>query len=303
MTATGDDEDSVDRDERRDADRDERRDADRDERRDADRDERRDADRYGHCLTAAEAGAERAMASFRTSLTVERKDGEMDAVTEIDRDAQRIVTSAIGEHYPDEPVVGEEEDAPKSVPAEGAAWVVDPIDGTNNYVCGSRTWVTSVASVIDGEPVAAATVSPATGDTYTADRDSAYLNGTAVTTSTESDPSSFLVNPIFGLAPTHRRELAAVTETILSEFGDLRRIGCAQAALAGVATGEIHAAVSTVELNDWDTVAGVHIVRQAGGTVTDAAGDRWKPGATGLIASNGEAHETLVEAVEPVSES
>jgi myo-inositol-1(or 4)-monophosphatase len=81
---------------------------------------------------------------------------------------------------------------------------------------------------------------------------------------------------------------------LLTAFGDLRRLGCAQLVLAGVAAGRLHAAVSTVELNDWDTVAGVHLVRLAGGRVTDAAGDRWEPGATGLVASNGRAHEALL---------
>lgn len=258
--------------------------------------------RYDQCVAAAEAGARRAMDAFRTELTVEDKGDGVDSVTEIDRDSQRIVTDEIASRYPEEPVVGEEEDAPKSVPADGPAWVVDPIDGTNNYVGGNRVWVTSVACVIDAEPVTAASVGPATGDRYTATRDTAYRNGTPIQTSEKSEPESFMINPIFGLSSTHRSEFADVAETVVSEFGDLRRFGCAQAALAGVAAGEIDATVSTVELNGWDSIAGVHLIRQAGGTATDAAGDRWEPGATGLLASNGEAHDALVDAFDPVDD-
>ena len=257
-------------------------------------------ERLAACRTAAERGGDVALESFRTGLAVESKAGPMDAVTEADRAAQRTVVEFLGDRYPDDPVVGEEEDAPKEVPEAGPAWVVDPIDGTNNYVAGNRTWVTSVAFVRDGEGVAAANVMPATGETYAAGADGVTRNGDPATTSGRTDPETFLVHPIFGFTSRHRRELVAAINTTMTEFGDTRRAGSAQAALSGVACGELEAAVSTVRLHDWDTVAGVHLVRRAGGVVTDARGDRWAPGADGLLASNGEAHERLVEAFDPV---
>ncbi|ESP87649.1 inositol monophosphatase family protein [Candidatus Halobonum tyrrellensis] len=257
------------------------------------------SDRLEACRTAAERGGRLALDSFRTDLTVETKADPMDAVTEVDRAVQREVIDYLDERYPDEPVVGEEEDALKEVPAEGPAWVVDPIDGTSNYVAGNRNWVTSVAFVRDGEGVVAVNAMPATGDTYAAGADGTTRDGDPATTSDRTDPASFLVHPIFGRSRTERRELVAAVETAMEEFGDARRVGAAQAALSGVACGELEAAVSTVTLNDWDTVAGVHLVRRAGGTVTDARGDRWTPGADGLLASNGEAHGRLVEAFDP----
>ena len=259
-------------------------------------------DRLSTCLEAAERGGELALDRFRTALTVETKAGPMDAVTEADRAVQRDVIDRIGERYPDDPVVGEEDDALKEVPDEGPAWVVDPIDGTNNYVVGNRTWATSVAFVRDGDPVAAANAMPATGDTYAAGADGTTRSGEAATTSDRTDPGSFLINPIFGLSGESRRRLVSAIDTVMGEFGDARRLGCAQAALSGVACGELDATVSTVTLADWDTVAGVHLVRRAGGVVTDARGDRWTPGADGLIASNGEAHARLVEAFDPADE-
>ncbi len=285
-----------------------------------------------HCRAAAVVGARRALASFRTDIEAESKDGGVDSVTEADRAAQREVIERIGAAFPDETVVGEEDDASKSVPAEGPAWVVDPIDGTNNYVAGRRVWATSVARVVDGEPVAAATAAPALGDVYLADTETAwrepYRQSVAavdersgdpaaveqpaeadvsqrgrLAVASESDPEQFFVNPLFGVDERHRRECRGVVETVLASFGDLRRLGCAQLVLAGVAAGQLHAAVSTVELNDWDTIAGVHLVRLAGGRVTDTAGDRWVPGATGLVASNGEAHDALLSTVTSAPES
>jgi len=82
-------------------------------------------------------------------------------VTEADRAAQRTVIESIRETFPDDAIVGEEEDERKTVPETGAAWVIDPIDGTSNYVRDIRVWGTAVAAVVDGEPVAAATVARA----------------------------------------------------------------------------------------------------------------------------------------------
>jgi myo-inositol-1(or 4)-monophosphatase len=84
----------------------------------------------------------------------------------------------------------------------------------------------------------------------------------------------------------------------VGRFGALRRLGSAGAALAMVATGQLDAAVATETAPPWDTVAGVCLVRGAGGRVTDAAGERWTPDSAGLIASNGRAHDALVAAVE-----
>ncbi|WP_101297666.1 inositol monophosphatase family protein [Halegenticoccus soli] len=247
-------------------------------------------------LDAARDGGATALDSFRTDVPVETKAGPLDPVTAADRAAQRRVVERVGESYPDDPVVGEEDDAEKRVPPEGPAWIVDPIDGTNNFVAGNRRWATSVAAVRDGEPVAAVNHLPALGDTYAADDGGTTRNGEAVSVSDRAEPAEFTVNAIFGLDAHSRGELSRTVETTIDEFGDLRHVGSGQAALSMVAAGELDAAVSTVRLDPWDTVAGVHLVRRAGGTVTDARGEPWRHDSTGLVASNGEAHDALVEA-------
>ncbi|WP_418282163.1 inositol monophosphatase family protein [Halorubrum sp. DTA98] len=271
-------------------------------------------------IVAAEEGASVALDGFRTELDVETKSGRFDRVTRIDRAAQRRVAESLASVAPDVPLVGEEGDARKDVPAEGYAWVVDPIDGTNNYVAGGGVWAVAVAATRDGEPVAAVTHLPVVGDTYTAaaldgsrsavgkervdDAPSgtepvARRNGEPIRVSDREDPSSFTINPVFGFSDRARRHHRRAIETIFEEFGDYRRVGCAQSALASVASGELDAAVSTVQLDPWDTVGGVGLVRAAGGTVTDVHGNRWVPGATGLVASNGSAHRQVVQAFSP----
>ena len=108
------------------------------------------ADRVDVAERAAKAGAAIAEAAFRDDIAVETKSGKNDVVTQADRDAQAAVIEVIHDAFPGEPVVGEEGDELKEVPTAGPAWVVDPIDGTANFVRGIHTWGTSVATVLDG---------------------------------------------------------------------------------------------------------------------------------------------------------
>ncbi len=249
---------------------------------------------------AASEGAGVAHRLFREGIDVETKDGKTDVVTEADRNAQRRVIEVIREGFPDDAVVGEEEDELKEVPAEGYAWVIDPIDGTHNYVRNVRIWATAVAVVEDGEPIAAANVLPALGDIYTAVDEGTYRDDASVSVSDVTDPEAGVVSPTVWWDFDHRDEFDTICHEISHRFGDIRRYGSAQATLSYVACGSLDATVTNVECNPWDVVGGVHLVRQAGGTVTDLNGDRWEPGATGMVASNGHLHEEALETVRAV---
>ncbi len=253
-------------------------------------------DRADCALRAAEAGAEVAAAAFRGDLDVDRKDGKTDVVTGADREAQRRVAAVIDDTYPGEPVVGEEDETTATVPEEGPAWVVDPIDGTNNFVRGVPVWTTSVAATVDGEAVAGASVCPALGDTFRLAGDEATLNGESVSVSDRSDPETFAVVPTMWWDFDRREEYAGACRGIVERFGDLRRYGSAQYALALCATGAVDGVVTNVRAPPWDSVVGAGLVAAAGGTVTDVDGDPWRHDSTGLVASNGEAHGAVLEA-------
>jgi myo-inositol-1(or 4)-monophosphatase len=244
---------------------------------------------------AAREGGSQALDAFRSDLVIETKGSPMESVTEIDRAVQRHVLGVIEESFPDEPIVAEEEEARKDLPTSGAAWIVDPIDGTNNYVAGNRLWATSVAVARDGEPIAAVNHLPALGDTYRTTPVGVARNGETVAVTDLSSLSAFTVAPVFGLDRAARASFAAVSNRIIDATGDLRRAGSAQTALSMVAAGELDAAVSAMVLSPWDTVAGVHLVRQAGGTVTDPDGTPWAHDTSGLVASNGTIHHELLD--------
>ena len=252
-------------------------------------------------VEAAEAGAAVASDAFRGELTVETKSGDTDVVTAADREAQTAVVERIRESFPDDAVVGEEEGAASAVPERGVAWVIDPIDGTNNFVRGMRQYATSVAVVRDGEPVAAANVLPSLGDTYVAAAETTRRNGEVVEVSDRTDPALSVVSPTIWWDFDRREEYGRAATAIVERFADMRRFGCAQAALSLVADGGVEGVITNVDTNPWDTIAGVHLVRQAGGRVTDLHGDRWRHDATGLVASNGHVHEAVLDAARDIA--
>jgi len=257
-------------------------------------------DRVSVAERAARAGSEVALAAFRTGIDVETKSGKTDVVTAADRKAQRRVIEVIRETHPEDAIVGEEEDELKTVPESGAAWVIDPIDGTNNFVRDTQVWATSVAAVKEGETVAAANVLPAMEDAYIAGEGGVTRDGDPVSVSSKTDPETFVVVPTIWWDFDHRDQYGRACAAIVERFADMRRYGCAQAVLSMLASGQIEGVVTNVVANPWDSVAGVHLVRQAGGVVTDVHGDRWEPGAEGLVASNGEAHDVVLEAAREI---
>ena len=258
------------------------------------------ADRAHVALQAASAGATVAATSFRTGISVETKTSKTDLVTEADRDAQRAVVARIRESYANEAIVAEEDGGDGRLPESGSFWIVDPIDGTANFVRGVRTFCTAVAGVAGGSTVASALVFPALSDTYVLSDGQALLNGETLSVSDRSDPAICTVSPTLWWNRERREEYSRACRAIVHRFGDLRRVGCAQAELAMVASGALDATLANVVAYPWDTVAGVALVRAAGGVVTDLEGDTWQPDSEGLVASNGEIHDDALDAARAI---
>ncbi|WP_459191346.1 inositol monophosphatase family protein [Halosimplex sp. J119] len=254
---------------------------------------------------AARAGGAVARQAFRGEFDVETKADKNDLVTDADEDAQRQVVATIRGEFPNDAIVGEEDAAPlgspgedveirSTVPETGDAWVVDPIDGTANFARGNRSWATAVSAVTDGEIVAAATYLPATEDMYAA-AGTGTRNGNALAVSGRTDPETFAAASVGRFQRGEGAGLGAIAEATVDRLGDFRRFGSMQSTLAFLAGGELDAAFSTYTPDPWDSLAGIHLVRRAGGTVTDLDGEPWTPDREGIVASNGEAHEEVCE--------
>lgn len=257
---------------------------------------------------AARAGGVVARGTFREGLEPEEKSDKNDLVSAADRDAQLQVIATIQQEFPDATLVCEENIEPvdagselelvDELPDTGDAWVVDPIDGTGNYLRGIRFWATVVAAVRDGEPLAVATYLPSQEDIYTAGPESVTLNDTSMQVSERADPETFAVG-LNGWWPVHgRSEWVPLFESAIDQFGDIRRFGSMQGVLALVASGSLDAAFMPTRPHPWDSLAGVHLIRRAGGTATDIHGDRWEVDSEGLVVSNGKAHDAVLDAVQ-----
>jgi myo-inositol-1(or 4)-monophosphatase len=250
-------------------------------------------------MEVARAGAEAASSRFRTNLDTDTKGDECvmnagNVVTVADREAQHTCLTAIRDRFPTDVVVAEEDDARKELPTEGVSWVVDPIDGTYNFVRRLPAWATAVAVVEDGETICAATVAPALDAFYLVTGNAVTLNGSPVSVSNRVDPATFAV--AYAVQPPigARTEYATGVADLLQRVGETRRVGSLQVALARVATGMLDGVVTPRPVHVWDSVGGVAMVRAAGGVVTDVGGEQWQPASRGLVASNGASHEMLL---------
>jgi myo-inositol-1(or 4)-monophosphatase len=218
----------------------------------------------------AAAGIIRQHAGAARFLTWEVK-SHSDFVTEVDTAAERAIRAVIHERMPDAEVLGEEL-SPGTVP-RGVTFVVDPLDGTTNFLHGFPVYAVSIAVAVDGIVEAGVVLDVPNGDRYTATRSGgAMRNQERITASAIDDPSKALIGtgfPFKHLAnlDVYQRQFAAIVRTT----SGVRRPGAAALDLASVASGAFDG-FWELNLAPWDVAAGVLLVREAGGIVTDFAG-------------------------------
>ncbi|GAA1838523.1 inositol monophosphatase family protein [Agromyces salentinus] len=202
-----------------------------------------------------------------------------DIVTAVDRDTEAFIRSLILEARPDDGIVGEEGAA--RVGTTGLDWVVDPIDGTVNFLYGIPSWSVSIAVAeqagprrIEGSTLAGVVVNPVTGELFEASLGGgARSSGRPLAVNTGVPLGQALVATGFGYASEVRREQAEVLLGVLPEVRDIRRMGSAALDLASLAGGRVDALYER-GLNAWDHAAGGLIAREAGARVGGVRGGR-----------------------------
>jgi myo-inositol-1(or 4)-monophosphatase len=255
------------------------------------------------CEAAARAGGQQLMAwrgKFQT-----REKGACDLVTDADVASQKAIQELIASRYPNHAFLGEEQAAKASTrPADQLIWVVDPLDGTTNYVHGYPNYAVSVA-ISRGRDVQAGVIyDPLRDECYSAAKGlGARCNGKVLKTSEVTLLGDSLL--AISLPARVRRDSPDLLDFIevvqLSQA--VRRSGSAALNLAHVASGTLDAFWAS-HIQPWDVAAGILLIREAGGTVTDRDGaefDLWNPH---FVAAAGEQlHRELLNSLTPYSGS
>lgn len=214
---------------------------------------------------AAQLVADAREAATSDVSTIATKSTETDVVTSGDRAVERLIRERLAEMWPGVPVIGEEEGG--RAPEAGLSWVVDPIDGTVNYLYGFPCYAVSIAAQVDGVSVAGAVADPVGDRMWTASRgDGARLNGRPLRVSGAARLELSLVATGFAYAAHRRARQAAMWAALLPRVRDLRRAGASSLDLCAVAAGWVDAYVEH-GLHRWDWAAGALIAEEAGAVV------------------------------------
>lgn len=241
-------------------------------------------------LAAARAGSDVVRRWFGHPPEPDFK-GAVDPVTVADREAEEAVLAVLGRHRPADAVLSEEAGAAAG-DAAGRRWVVDPLDGTVNFIHGVPHCAVSVALEDAAGPAAAAVVDVLRAEEFTASRGGgARCNGHPIAVSPQGDLRRALFSTGF---PYDRQRRARVyTDAVAAVLGaaqGVRRSGSACLDLAWVACGRYEGHWE-FNLQPWDVAAGILLVAEAGGRVTDAAGGSPRP--SEIVAANALLHEAL----------
>ena len=228
---------------------------------------------------------------FRQHPSIDKK-GPIDLVTAADLAAERAFRDLVGRRFPAHQVLGEEGGA-SDRPGE-FRWIIDPLDGTTNFAHGVALFTVSIALEIAGRVDVAVVFDPMAEELYTAERgEGARLNGQR----TRVSESAVLIDSLLctGFPYSVRDDLArhvSVFSAFLGSSRAVRRLGSAALDLCYVAAGRLDGFWED-RLHPWDIAAGALIVEEAGGLVSDFAGDPVDLGRGQILATNGRLHDAM----------
>ncbi len=230
------------------------------------------------------------------ALNVVQK-GRMDYASEVDADAEKVIVKELKRAYPEYGVFGEEGGVQGG---HRNMWVIDPLDGTSNYLRGVPHYCVSIALVENGEPTDAVIFDPLRNELFTASRGAgAVLNDRRIRVADRKDLGGTMIHT--GFAPRERARASAqlkAVDALLVQAEDIRRSGSAALDLAYVACGRADAYFEA-GVKAWDIAAGVLLVREAGGKVCDFKGatlarmDNRGPDTQQVVAGNLKVAESL----------
>lgn len=232
----------------------------------------------------------------RTKLNVEAK-GMNDFVTRADKASQEILLTKLKEHFPEDHILAEEGEHTPDERSQ-VTWIVDPLDGTTNFVHGLPLSSISIAYKVDGVLHGGVVYQPYLDEIFVAEKGKgAFLNGNRIGVTDTASPGEALLGAAFPSRDyTYLKNYFNLQYELMQQVHDLRRLGSAAIDLCYVACGRFDA-YCELGLQVWDIAAGALILTEAGGTITDWDGGEsfWENGS--FVASNTKLHPWLLEEI------
>jgi myo-inositol-1(or 4)-monophosphatase len=223
-------------------------------------------------VSAARLAGEFLIESRPADLVVRTKSTPTDVVTQMDTAAERLIATTIRASRPDDAMLGEEGQADDALAGRRVRWIVDPIDGTVNYLYGLPQWAVSIAAEVGGVVVAAAVLDPSKDELFTAELGrGGRLNGVPIGVSACAELAQALVGTGFGYDATRRARQAQVLTGVLPLVRGIRRLGAASLDLCALACGRLDGYFER-GLNLWDHAAAGLIAAEAGARVEGLRG-------------------------------
>ena len=219
---------------------------------------------------AREAGELLVSGADDLRVDVTTKSSGTDMVSEMDQASEALIVKGILAARPDDAILGEETGTRGGT--SGVRWVIDPLDGTTNYLYRHPIWAVSVAAEVDGEVQVGVVASPGVQEVFSAERGKgAWLNGEPIAVSTEDDLASALIGTGFGYVASRRAQQATVLPHLLPAVRDIRRNGVASLDLCWVACGRLDGYFEAGG-QPWDVAAGLLIATEAGAVASGLDG-------------------------------
>ena len=248
-------------------------------------------------LAAAARGADIVRSSFGSDWVTEQK-SPINPVTEVDRKSEEAIVSLISEHRPDDGFLAEEG---TGRPSSGRRWVIDPLDGTVNFVHNIPLVAVSVALYDGDDPLVGVVVDPVTGEVFAAEAGAgATRNGESIHVTPVTELQQALIATGFPYdRDQHGREYCNVVGVVLEQVHGIRRGGSAALDLCWVACGRF-AGYWEFNLGPWDAAAGALIAAEAGATISDGHGRPWKLESPHCLAVAPGVHRELLDIITPL---
>ncbi len=222
-----------------------------------------------------------------------RSKGQNDLVTEADLAVQSAVKETILRRFPQDDFLGEEDSPEVASLKSSRRWIVDPIDGTTNFVHGFPYYGTSIALEVDGEIVVGVIYDPSKKEMFVGVKgQGASCNGQRLSVSASAKLSEALVCIGLPAVPEKHPETISGMVRLTARTRSVRRMGSAALSMAYVAAGRSDGFYSHI-IQPWDVAAGVLLVREAGGKVTNLWADRYDLYNRSVLATNGLVHEEV----------